>query len=72
MSYQKHNHRSEIWLVIRGSCKVNYANDNPESKKTVVLNKFDKFIVEKGHWTNSGGHGFREMLEKQDIGGKTL
>ena len=50
MSYQKHNHRSEIWLVIRGSCEVNYANDNPESKKTVVLNKFDKFIVEKGHW----------------------
>ena len=50
MSYQKHNHRSEIWLVIKGSCEVIYAEENPELKETTVLNKFDKFFVKKGQW----------------------
>ena len=50
MSFQKHNQRNEIWLVINGSCEVNYADDNPEKKETVILNKFDKFIVKKGQW----------------------
>jgi len=50
MSFQKHNHRSEIWLVIKGSCEVNYAIDNPKNKEAIVLNKFDKFIVKKGQW----------------------
>ena len=50
MSYQKHNRRNEIWLVIKGCCEVIYSEHNPESKETVVLNKFDKFIVKKGQW----------------------
>jgi len=50
MSYQRHNQRSEIWLVIKGSCKVNYSDGNPELKETIVLNKFDRFIVKKGQW----------------------
>jgi len=50
MSFQKHNHRNEIWLVIKGCCEVIYSEHNPESKETVVLNKFDKFIVKKGQW----------------------
>lgn len=50
MSYQKHNHRNEIWLVIKGSCEVIYADENPELKETMVLNKFDKFLVKKGQW----------------------
>tara|TARA_A100001234_G_scaffold133989_1_gene117519 strand:- start:260 stop:1039 length:780 start_codon:yes stop_codon:yes gene_type:complete len=50
MSFQRHNHRNEIWLVIEGSCEVNYADNNPELKETIVLNKFDKFVVKKGQW----------------------
>lgn len=50
MSFQKHNYRNEIWLVISGSCEVIYANDKPEIKKKAILNKFDKFIVSKGQW----------------------
>ena len=50
MSYQRHNFRSEIWLVTEGSCEINYADENSDLKKTVVLNKFDKFFVKKGQW----------------------
>ncbi len=50
MSYQKHNHRNEIWLVIKGSCEVIYAEENPDLKQTIVLNKFDKFFIKKGQW----------------------
>ena len=50
MSYQRHNRRSEIWLVTEGSCEIIYADENSDLKKTVVLNKFDKFFVKKGQW----------------------
>ena len=50
MSYQRHNCRSEIWLVTEGSCEINYADENSNLKKTVVLNKFDKFFVKRGQW----------------------
>ena len=50
MSFQKHKHRNEIWLVTKGSCEVIFANEDPNQKEKIVLNKFDKFIVEEGHW----------------------
>ena len=50
MSFQKHNFRNEIWLVIKGSCEIIYADKDPKSKKRVVLNKFDKFFIEEGQW----------------------
>ena len=50
MSFQKHKHRNEIWLVIKGSCEVIYAKKDPKQKEKVTLNKFDKFIVDEGHW----------------------
>ena len=50
MSFQKHNHRNEIWLVIKGSCEVIYAKDNPQKKDKTLLKKFDKFFVQKGEW----------------------
>ena len=50
MSFQKHKHRNEIWLVTKGSCEVIYANKDPKQKEKVTLNKFDKFIVDEGHW----------------------
>ncbi len=50
MSFQKHNQRNEIWLVINGSCEVIFSNEDPEKKEKIILNKFDKFIVSKGQW----------------------
>tara|TARA_B100001250_G_C19767596_1_gene775512 strand:- start:91 stop:867 length:777 start_codon:yes stop_codon:yes gene_type:complete len=50
MSFQKHSQRNEIWLVIEGSCQVIYANNDPDIKEEVTLNKFDKFVVSKGQW----------------------
>jgi len=50
MSFQKHKHRNEIWLVTKGSCEVVYSNKDPNQKEKVILEKFDKFIVNEGQW----------------------
>ena len=50
MSFQKHFKRSEIWLVSKGSCVVNFSKDSPNNKKNIKLNKFDYFIVPVGDW----------------------
>ena len=50
MSFQKHKHRNEIWLVTKGSCEVIYAKEDPNHKEKLILNKFDKFFVDEGHW----------------------
>ena len=50
MSFQKHFKRSEIWLVSKGSCIVNYSKDKPENKKNIQLNKFDHYLVPVGEW----------------------
>lgn len=50
MSFQKHFKRSEIWLVSKGSCLVNYSQDNPDNKKNIQLNKFDHYLVPVGKW----------------------
>ena len=50
MSFQKHNFRNEIWLVIKGSCEIIYADKDPKHKKKAILNKFDKFFIEEGQW----------------------
>ena len=50
MSFQKHKHRNEIWLVTKGSCEVVYSNKDPNQKEKVILKKFDKFIVNEGQW----------------------
>ena len=50
MSFQKHFKRHEIWLVSEGSCVVNYSKGDPEDRKSVTLNKFDKYIVPLGEW----------------------
>ena len=50
MSFQKHFLRSEIWMVSRGSCIVNYSEENPNNKKNVQLNKFDHYLVPLGQW----------------------
>ena len=50
MSFQKHFMRSEIWLVSKGSCVVNYSKNNPDNRKDVQLNKFDHYLVPLGEW----------------------
>ena len=50
MSFQKHFKRSEIWLVSKGSCVVNYSNDSPDNKKNIQLNTFDHYLVPLGEW----------------------
>ena len=50
MSFQKHKHRNEIWLVTKGSCEVVYSNKDPNQKEKVILKKFDKFCVNEGQW----------------------
>jgi len=50
MSFQKHFKRSEIWLVSKGSCVVNYSKDNPDNRKDIHLKKFDHYFVPVGQW----------------------
>tara|TARA_A200000113_G_C8747253_1_gene316699 strand:- start:9 stop:779 length:771 start_codon:yes stop_codon:yes gene_type:complete len=50
MSFQKHFKRSEIWLVSKGSCVVNYSSDDPNKRDSITLNKFDQYNVPVGEW----------------------
>lgn len=50
MSFQKHFKRSEIWMVSKGSCIVNYSKKDPNSKKSIQLNRFDHYLVPVGDW----------------------
>ncbi len=50
MSFQKHFKRSEIWLVSKGSCIVNYSEDDPNNKKNIQLNRHDHYLVPLGQW----------------------
>ncbi len=50
MSFQKHFKRSEIWMVSKGSCIVNFSKDDPDKKEKIQLNKFDHYLVPVGDW----------------------
>ena len=50
MSFQKHFKRSEIWMVSKGSCIVNYSKNDPDEKENIQLNKFDHYLVPLGEW----------------------
>ena len=50
MSFQRHFKRDEIWLVTKGSCKVNFSKDDPNKRKNFQLNKFDHYLVSYGDW----------------------
>ena len=50
MSFQKHFKRSEIWLVSKGKCVVNYSENDPNLKKSIRLKKFDQYNVPVGNW----------------------
>lgn len=50
MSFQKHFKRSEIWLVSKGSCIVNFSKEDPNKRKNIQLNTFDHYLVPVGDW----------------------
>ena len=50
MSFQKHFKRSEIWMVSKGSCIVNFSKNDPDNKENIQLNKFDHYLVPVGDW----------------------
>lgn len=50
MSFQRHFKRSEIWMVSKGACIVNYSKDDPDNKQNIKLNKFDHYLVPIGEW----------------------
>jgi len=50
MSLQKHNKRSEIWLVSQGKCHVNYSKVSPDEIKEIALDKHNSLHVELGDW----------------------
>lgn len=50
MSFQKHFKRSEIWLVSRGKCLVNYSRSTPDDKESIILDRFDYYHVPQGEW----------------------
>jgi len=50
MSFQKHFKRSEIWMVSKGSCIVNFSKNDPDEKENIQLNKFDHYLVPLGEW----------------------
>ena len=50
MSFQRHAKRSEIWLVSKGSCVVNYSKDDPDKRNKLTLNKFDNYLALLGEW----------------------
>lgn len=51
LSYQKHNKRSEFWVVQRGVARVitNHTNDTIFDK-TIVLNVGDTIQIPVGYW----------------------
>ena len=49
MSFQRHNERSEIWLVSSGQCVVKHSK-NLKKTRELTLKKHDSFHVEIGDW----------------------
>lgn len=50
MSYQKHKHRGEVWVVSKGKCDINYSDTSPEPVLTHTLEKYESWTVHRGSW----------------------
>ena len=50
MSFQRHFYRSEIWLVSKGSCLINFSKNDPNDVKEIILNTHDHLIVKTREW----------------------
>ncbi len=50
MSFQRHQKRSEIWFVSKGSCIVKHSLEGPDSIKETKLIAEDVFHIKQGEW----------------------
>lgn len=50
MSFQRHFYRSELWLVSKGRCVVNFSHADPSDVVKQTLNKGDRFDVHLKKW----------------------
>ena len=50
MSFQRHQKRSEIWFVSKGSCIVKHSFEGPDSIKETKLTAEDVFHIKQGEW----------------------
>lgn len=82
ISYQKHNHRSEFWLVSEGTASVLLADPGETDFAQHTLERHDGFIVSQGYWHKITNPTlaplqiveiqFGELCEEEDIQRKTL
>jgi mannose-6-phosphate isomerase-like protein (cupin superfamily) len=47
---QRHQHRSEYWMVISGMCMINMALPGDMSKPPKILEKYDEWRVPANVW----------------------
>jgi len=45
MSFQRHSHRSEVWYVYQGACKVYFQSKESDASEVIMLNTGDIFQV---------------------------
>jgi cytidyltransferase-like protein len=50
LSFQRHQYRSEIFFVSKGSCLINYSEGLPEEAKALQFSKNEIFVVKKNAW----------------------
>jgi mannose-6-phosphate isomerase-like protein (cupin superfamily) len=50
MSFQRHFYRSELWLVSKGRCVINFSHADPSDVVKQTLNKGDRFDVHLKKW----------------------
>ena len=50
MSFQRHFHRSEVWFISEGKCKVRFTENEETGYETLTLSKEDTFHVKKQQW----------------------
>ena len=50
LSMQRHQHRSEYWMVISGMCMINMALPGDMSKPPKILEKYDEWRVPANVW----------------------
>ena len=50
MSFQRHFHRSEVWFISEGKCKVRFTENEETGYETLTLSKEDTFQVKKQQW----------------------
>jgi cytidyltransferase-like protein len=50
MSFQLHQHRSELWFIFSGACNVRYSKNDPEDFDNILLKTGDFLYIPQGSW----------------------